>query len=542
MITDLSLRILMHGTDLLCGVLNYLLAWVSLNQLSSEPVLVTEHYIPTPDFGSAVASQVLFQEVIENSWGHDFVRNYDPPSVDFDHVKFYLQFDSFGRQYDRLAHIYLDDVEIWRPSTPEPGNLSAITSNFTKDVSFALPLLKSSGKLTVQLNNIMNEVYTGHFNTTLIAFYYKTGESKVQNQESSWYAEEPPSEIKAVSSLLSFPTDEELYIEKLSQDTVRAVLQVHASGNADEEFWYMKYSVDGGSTRLVEIYVDGRLAGYADPFPQIYTGGFEPRLWTPLMGLHTYDVPAYYIDITPYLPQLWNSDTPIGIRVANGYSDKRIGKDWLISVALLTWEEPGAQGTGETHQTYRRDKPEIVQLPTTQVIQVDHSLRNSASLKLHGKSYYIETTQTASHSSVLEDNRILAFNAEGSSTFIKTDVDGLVSDAYSRSHDYALSLTLDAKKITIAQAYEVTIDQADGPYEAIVGYNGTWGGGLNETGVCLGSYVDKQPTYKHSLRAVNREVVSETDQACNEHHTLIKQKGGEGIYKAAEDGFKARMP
>ncbi|PRT52801.1 Peptide-N4-(N-acetyl-beta-glucosaminyl)asparagine amidase A [Wickerhamiella sorbophila] len=529
-----------HGITWICGVLNYLLWWGSDTQLSSEPVLVTEYYIPTPNFGPVVASQVLFQEVIENSWGHDFVRSYNPPDVDFDHVKFYLQFDSFGRQYDRLAHIYLDDVEVWRPSTPEPGNLSAITSSFTKDMSFALPLLSSPRKLTVQLNNIMNDVYTGHFNTTLTAFYYKTGDSKVQIQESSWYAEEPPTEIKAVSPLLSFPTNEELVVNKLSQDTVRAVLQVHASGNAGEEFWYMKYSGDGGATRLVEVYVDGRLAGYADPFPQIYTGGFEPRLWTPIMGLRTFDVPAYYIDITPFLPRLWDSDTPIGIRVGNGYSQKQIGKDWLISVALLTWEEPGAQGTGGTHQTYRKDSPQIVQLPTTQIIQVSHTLRNSADLLLHGKSYYVESAQTVSHSSVLEDSRILAFDAEGRSTFVKTNSKELTSDSFSREHGYALALTLATDQITLAQTYEVGIDQAGGKYKVVAGHNGTWGG-QNETGVCLGSYFDKHPTYAHSVRAVNREIVSETDQSCDNTPTLINNKGT-GIYQAAEDGFKARMP
>lgn len=531
------------------AVFNYLSTWFE-EPLSATPVIVTEHYVPTPDFGAPVASQLLFQEVIENSWGHDFVSNYEPPSgIEFDHVKFYLQFDSYGRQFDRLAHIYLDGVEIWRPSTPEPGNLSAITSNFTKDVSFALPLLKASGTLTFQLNNIMNDVYTGPFNTTLIAHYYRTGDSSVQIQESSWYAESPPSRIEALSPLLlSLPSDEDadLKVDQLSSDTVRAVLQVHASGNADEEFWYFKRSADGGPTRLAEIYVDGRLAGYADPFPQIYTGGYEPRIWTPLMGLRTFDVPAYYIDVTPFLPKLWDSETSIKIRIANGYNGKRVGNDWLVNLALLAWEEEGADGYGETHQTYRKDDPQIIDLPATQIVQVTHALRNSANLTLHGVPYYVESSQTLEHSNVKQDQNVLAFNIDGSTVSQVVNVDDNFVKVYRRDYEYALAITLDRKEITLAQTYEASIELAnDQEYRVAAAHNGTWGGAKNEAGVCVGSFLDGRVQFGHSIRAEEREIVNETDQTCHDHEKAVESKTKSsrgGLYEFKDDNFVQRGP
>lgn len=46
---------------------------------------------------------------------------YNPPSgCSFNRVTFNLTVTSRGRQFDRLAIVYLGDIEIWRTSTAEP--------------------------------------------------------------------------------------------------------------------------------------------------------------------------------------------------------------------------------------------------------------------------------------------------------------------------------------------------------------------------------------------------------------------------------------
>ena len=42
------------------------------------------------------------------------------------------------------------------------------------------------------------------------------------------------------------------------------------------------------------------LAGAAYPFPVIYTGGVCPLLWRPVSGIHSFNIPPYVFDLTPF--------------------------------------------------------------------------------------------------------------------------------------------------------------------------------------------------------------------------------------------------
>lgn len=96
------------------------------------------------------------------------------------------------------------------------------------------------------------------------------------------------------------------------------MVDIFASGNANEEFWYMNFLGDSDSptdtpARVVTLNIDDDPVGAVLPFPVIYTGGFAPGLWIPVVGVNAYDVPSYRIDVTPICPNfgmvqksLWN--------------------------------------------------------------------------------------------------------------------------------------------------------------------------------------------------------------------------------------------
>lgn len=55
-----------------------------------------------------------------NSYGTPYVGDYNPPTCDFNHISWNLTVTSAGRQFDRIAIVYLGDVEVFRTSTAEP--------------------------------------------------------------------------------------------------------------------------------------------------------------------------------------------------------------------------------------------------------------------------------------------------------------------------------------------------------------------------------------------------------------------------------------
>jgi peptide N-acetyl-beta-D-glucosaminyl asparaginase amidase A len=76
----------------------------------------------------------------------------------------------------------------------------------------------------------------------------------------------------------------------LPRNAVAAVVEVQASGNNQEEFWYfnlldedLQYVPAGttygkGSFREVRVLVDGQVAGIVFPYPVLFTGAYIPAV------------------------------------------------------------------------------------------------------------------------------------------------------------------------------------------------------------------------------------------------------------------------
>lgn len=64
--------------------------------------------------------QTLVSYVFGNSYGSPFVAEYTAPACEFNRITWNLTVVSAGRQFDRLAIVYLGDLEVFRTSTAEP--------------------------------------------------------------------------------------------------------------------------------------------------------------------------------------------------------------------------------------------------------------------------------------------------------------------------------------------------------------------------------------------------------------------------------------
>lgn len=301
--------------------------------------------------------QTLMVHTFGWSYGKPFVGDYTPPDCDFNRVTINFTVTSAGRQFDRLAVMFLGDTEIWRTSTAEP-TAKGIIWTYIKDVSGYLALLKTPQKVIFDLGNIVDDTYTGSWNTTLTATFFVAEDvdpadtiipiSARRSSENSPSGFVVP-ESKALNSLT------------LPRNTKKAVFSISACGQATEEFWWSNvFSSDtqrfgkdvtlyGYSPfRELQLYIDGLLAGVAWPFPVIFTGGIVPGFWRPVVGIDAFDLREDEIDITPFLPLLSDGKEHIfEIRVAgvdddgNGHGTltTAIGSNWVVTGKIFLWSD-----------------------------------------------------------------------------------------------------------------------------------------------------------------------------------------------------------
>jgi hypothetical protein len=248
----------------------------------TKPLLECLQVSP-PVLSSKQCQQTLMVHTFAFSYDQPFLGVYNPPDCDFNRVTFNFTVTSAGRQFDRLAFMFFNDTEIFRTSTAEPTQ-NGIIWTYTKDMSAYLSLFKESQKIIFDLGNLVDDTYTGLWNTTLTASFF-TAEDTIEAADmiipvsSHQSASDKPSifrvpESKAINSLV------------LPRNIKKAVFSISSCGQAAEEFWWANVlssdtAVFGNETTLygyspireVQLWIDGLLAGVAFPFPVIFTGG-----------------------------------------------------------------------------------------------------------------------------------------------------------------------------------------------------------------------------------------------------------------------------
>jgi hypothetical protein len=273
---------------------------------------------------------------------------------------------SEGRQFDRLATMWLGDIEVFRTSTAEPTQHPGIFWNYAKDMTTYSSLWSTDQKIIFDLGNLINEKYTGEFNVSLTAYFFQ---DDIDNDRKEGG---PPADLiiplsaKKSSfnqpSAFIVPEEKAETGVKLPPNTRRAVLTVAATGQADDEFWwsnvpesmvhYFKPKDENtlpgmGGSREVQVLIDGHVAGLAWPFPVVFTGGVAPPLHRPLVSPEAFDLREYEIDITPWLGVLSNGAPHcVAIRIVaiDDTGHRPVFSDppphWVVSGKIFVWLAP----------------------------------------------------------------------------------------------------------------------------------------------------------------------------------------------------------
>lgn len=319
---------------------------------------------PRDSFDGYSCKQTLFAHDFANSYGTPYVGFYTPPpdNCSFTTTIFNLSVSSRGRQYDRLAQLFFGDVEIWRTSTAMPTE-TGIHWSFQKDMSIFDALLREEQKIIFDLGNVVDgNLYTGIFNVTLDALYFDDNYSTGFHPAEHIYPISNLSSAENKSSVFSLPDDSGAVTLSLPRNIKTAVVSLLASGNSAEEFWYSNvptawldtFGADARAEGLlygyspwreVQLRLDGQLAGVAWPFPILFTGGVDPGLWRPVVGVDAFDLPSFEIDVTPWLSLLCDGEAHTFQIQVVGFDSRAsapdqmgtVGQNWWVSGTVFLW-------------------------------------------------------------------------------------------------------------------------------------------------------------------------------------------------------------
>ncbi|XP_068661392.1 peptide-N4-(N-acetyl-beta-glucosaminyl)asparagine amidase A-like [Aristolochia californica] len=298
---------------------------------------------------------------------HDFGRTYGKPPVttlytpptrcpfqNFSKIVMEWTATCKGRQFDRIFGVWLGGVEILRSCTAEP-RATGIVWTVEKDITRYSSLLKNPQTLAVYLANIVDKTYTGIYHVNITVHFYPAEEERPNSAAYfgtgfDSYADLiiPISRNLPLNDGLWFvvenSTDTQFKEFAVPRNTYRAVLEVFVSFHSSDEFWYTNPPNDyikannltgvpgNGSFREVVVSLDGNTVGAVWPFTVIYTGGVNPLLWRPITGIGSFDLPAYDIEITPFLGNILDGKLhEFGFGVTNALSV------WFIDANLHLW-------------------------------------------------------------------------------------------------------------------------------------------------------------------------------------------------------------
>lgn len=243
-----------------------------------------------------------------------------------------------GVQYDRLGHITIGGVGVFRTSTPEPS-ADGIAWDVEKDVTSYAPLLTKPQPVVMELGNVVNETYTGVLDITVTLDFYTTSR-RVPAAKTANVVLPLQDQRREESDLIGTAT--------LPRNTTRLLSEVYVTGSGGgcEEFWDTSapaetgYSCpDGSPYREVDVSIDGKPAGIALPYPYIYTGGWSnPYSWRPSPAPRAFDIKPLTYDLTPFAGLLTDGK-PHEFRVhVNGVPAGQSG--WFTVPNLHVWTDP----------------------------------------------------------------------------------------------------------------------------------------------------------------------------------------------------------
>ena len=315
---------------------------------SSNPITATP-LVPRPDTKPCVVS--LFDNLAFEGFT-PATFSYTPPADcpgPWAKVVFTADFTvTAGTQFDRTAAFYLGHANIYYGTTAEPRTALSPSWHVERDVTDLSAIFKSAQTGEANIGNYVG-VYDGvDYNGIIYAnaaleFYpadYRDRAPRVPD------IVVPVNGTGGDAGTLNTTTDQITQTLNLPQNVESAYLDVIAQNQSNDEFWYFCVPNDQESNlescgntafRETEVWLDGQPAGVAPAYPWIFTGGIDPFLWEPIVGVQTLDFVPYRVDLTPFAGVLADGGThTVAVSVYNADSY------FLATANLLVYTDHGS--------------------------------------------------------------------------------------------------------------------------------------------------------------------------------------------------------
>ena len=258
-----------------------------------------------------------------------------------------------GLQYDRLAGVWIGGAEVLRTSTPEP-DAQGISWHVDQDLTPYIPLLTKTQPLDVSLGNLVNSTYTGVYDITLKITYYMADRANPPAHTASEVLPLSNTDSNGASDWWDLTKGQTASLtETFPTNLTNATIEVYARGSGCEEFWYSNVPDDdatdladgycaGGTYREVGVEIDGRLAGVAQVFPVIYSGGINPMMWRPIMSVDSLRTEPYTMNLTPFAGLLADGKQHTITLVPPA----DISDVWMLDATMFLTTDPRLSHTG----------------------------------------------------------------------------------------------------------------------------------------------------------------------------------------------------
>ncbi|KXN73384.1 hypothetical protein CONCODRAFT_3615 [Conidiobolus coronatus NRRL 28638] len=203
---------------------------------------------------------------------------------------------SKGTQFDRIAAVTAEPTREW------------FSWEFSVDVTRYRSLLNKDRALTVSLNNIVSEIYTGPYLIDIKLEIYLDKRSPYQKPDSVY--KRPDDDIIGISQFRKnnkpwFTMESNKTVNfKLPQvpsNTQRALLEVFVTGNGKEEFWQFNTHDDFAVANDLLRYVPLRELQVS---VNVFTGGLSPSLWRPISGIGSFSTDPIRFELSQFLGDL----------------------------------------------------------------------------------------------------------------------------------------------------------------------------------------------------------------------------------------------
>jgi len=356
-----------------------------------------------------------------------------------------------GRQYDRWGDLRIGSTEVYWGTTEEPSGPTPITYTVSKDVTEYTALLRKPQSFTGGIVNTVTDVYTGNYDQTVTLTYYRG---------------RAPSTPDAVVGFPAQDAPAHLALNGLPRNIVRADLEVTLEGHGCDEQWFSdvpadisaKYPSAGlcthGPYREADIALDGTPVAAVHTYPHIYSGGIVPTLWRPIPAIHTLNLYAEHIDVTPFVGRLVDGGShDLTFTIQNA------GDEWTVVATLLLYTDHHA---AQTHGALTTD--EVAPTATEQVTESGDRITDTVA-RHDVTAGYVDTSAGRIHTRVV---RTVAYRNDDTVTgngliqhIVQHDagtqtstVDGRVAARH--AYDYPITIDYSAANFVDDQNFSLT--------------------------------------------------------------------------------------